>query len=739
MAEIKINSQWHYGDPPRVGCTGTLSASYSGLTVYASVSIDQSLKPYSTITLWGFGGDTLHLFIDGHEVGSCTIGGSNGPIGSGTASGSKEVSAGNISIEAKIQCADTKCGVGAGGGPDSWASLGSFTLEVPEPYTAPSYSLNSVTKIGRVNVTDYSINYTIDGGTNNLNWVHLDILDASGNYTGTYYDLGTAKGKNKVKTFKLPNGFSHGAHYKCRIAFSDGHGEDKRTNALDFYTFTEPIINNSVSVITSFPTNANTKNKFILSGQNNATWSSDLEQQITTRYRINRDGNNYTAWQDLGNIIEWERSENQMRQLIPKAYDGKNCVVQFERYSPTPKWESTNKPSINTCLYYRPRMAVETKNVRLFENDGSGTGITQGSFVKNKSTLTGIYVSWSYNTSLPEAGYLSGYRVRLYNHSNKIVNTYYRTTPNITIDINDIPRVYDTYLDITPYFNNDSDNPNNYWYYNGDLKKIPFIKLVTELSKPIIDYPVNGSQWINNDFRICFTLPEDLDFKWIEETYEYENIEIKINKQVFSFKSSLGITNNSIINNTIFSTGTLSHKKSIIVYPNHISNFIKTGSYSIQIRVKKKYGSTQTLMRWSPWSDTTNIDIVEPVYSVNKYDIILALHYNNALDTVDRVRNTYGVVWLNQPNKAIRYSTVIKAQQYSQQTILRLINETKNVVNTYGDFDTNRNYIKFDKDNILPSTFNEQKGELITADKNEGKTTGRNYIKFIYDRCLLLK
>lgn len=118
----------------------------------------------------------------------------------------------------------------------------------------------------------------------------------------------------------------------------------------------------------------------------------------------------------------------------------------------------------------------------------------------------------------------------------------------------------------------------------------------------------------------------------------------------------------------------------------------------------------------------------------------MATHYNDTYDTVDNIRNTYGVSWEDKPLRVVAKSTIIKAEQYSYNTIMKKLVHTKEQVNNYTTFDTGRNNVKFDYTNQLPETFNEHVGEFITALKNEGNEyNGRNYIHFLLDRCKLLK
>lgn len=323
-----------------------------------------------------------------------------------------------------------------------------------------------------------------------------------------------------------------------------------------------------------------------------------------------------------------------------------------------------------------------------------------------------------------------------------MIKTYYTTNKYIEIPKTDIPRLNITYIDITPYFSNDTNNSNNYWYFNGTIEKIQFIKLVSELEKPVIIYPTQSSIWINKDFRVCFKLPVDPDKGYETETYHYENIELKVNNIVYRLTTSNGTTSGSINGQTTYSClpANLTYQRPVVIYPNLLNNVSNVTSFTLQVRVKKKYGTTNTEFRWSPWSDSRTFTIYFPEYEVESGDLIMATHYNNAYDTVDNIRNTYEVSWEDKPLRVIAKSTIIKAKQYSYNTIMKKLVHTKEQVNNYTTFDTGRNNIKFDYTNELPETFNEHVGEFITALKNEGNEyNGRNYIHFLLDRCKLLK
>lgn len=741
MARYYIGrNNWHYPNPgtSQTGSyvsSGTIDIDVSGTTVTVTASITNNASYSRRDSQFH---DKFHIFIGGKEV---AVSGNYPTRGSATlsASGTRYDCTGTVTVEIKMQCGDftDDCPNGLQSNSANWRNVFSQGVTVYQEY---SLSIISVTNIGKVDRDTFTVVYNLNGGTDSIRTCELRIYENNNNRVATIGISGNKSGNNQSASFRptTPT-YKHGTYYTVSVYAYDGTTQIE-TNKLPFYTFQEPLLGD-VSVEKPSPQNANTSNTFTLSGTNNKKWN-DLELDFETHYRIIRPDGTTTDWLTIGNITSWPRTAEQMRALIPKTYDAQNNQIQFRRYSPRANWESTNQPSVTMMLYYRPRMAVDSNSVTYHRNSQSGNLINKGQIITNTTTLNSIYINWNYDTTLPEAGYVQGYRVRLYNYQNNLVKTYYTTNKYIEILKEDIPRLNMTYIDITPYFGNDTNNTSNYWYYNGTIEKIQFIRLVTELEKPQITYPVQNSIWINKDFRVCFKLPVDPDKGYETETYHYENIELKVNKIVYRLTTSNGTSSGSVDGSTIFSclSNNLTYQRPVVIYPNLLNNVPNTDTYTIQVRVKKKYGTTSTEFRWSPWSDIRTFTVYFPTYEVQQYDLIMATHYNDAFDTVDNVRNTYGVSWTDKPLRAVAKSTIIMAEQYSYNTIMKKLVHTKNQVNTYATFDTNRDNIKFDYTNELPETFNERVGEFITADKNEGNEyNGRNYIKFIYDRCKLLK
>lgn len=741
MARYNIGRvNWHYPNPgtSQTGSyvsSGTIDIDVLGTTVTVTASITNNASYSRRDSQFH---DKFHIFIGGQEV---AVSGNYPTRGSSTlsASGTRYNCTGTVTVEIKMQCGDftSDCPNGLQSNSNNWRNVFSQGVTVYQEY---SLSIVNVTNVGKVDRDTFTVVYNLNGGTNSIRTCELRIYENNGNRVATIGISGNKSGNNQSASFRPTTPvYKHGTYYTVSVYATDWTVE-KETNRLSFYTYQEPLLG-GVSVEKPSPQNANTSNKFTLSGTNNRKWTN-YEVEFQTQYRIRRQDGTYNGdWTDLGDIVEWSRNEEQMRSLIPKQYDTQSNTIYFRRRNVSANWNSTER-NVVMMLYYRPRLAIDSNTVTYHRNSQSGNLINKGEVITNTTTLNSIYINWNYDTTLPEVGYVQGYRIRLYNYQNNLVKTYYTTNKYIEIPKEDIPRLNMTYIDITPYFGNDTNNTSNYWYYNGTIEKIQFIRLVTELEKPQITYPVQNSIWINKDFRVCFKLPTDPDKGYETETYHYENIELKVNNIVYRLTTSNGTSSGSVDGSTIFSclSNNLTYQRPVVVYPNLLNNVPDSDTYNIQIRVKKKYGTTNTEFRWSPWSDIRTFTIDFPLYEVEKDDFILATHYNDAFDTVDNVRNTYGVSWIDKPLKAVAKSTIIKAEQYSYNTLMKKLVHTKNQVNNYATFDTNRDNIKFDYINELPETFNEKVGEFITADKNEGNEyNGRNYIKFIYDRCKLLK
>lgn len=634
-----ISSQWHTSRP-KMKVTGSCNYTISGTTISVSGNIQNALM-YSG-SHYGY---SLYasIQIDGVEVAS--VSSHNTWNLSGNFSGSRDCGSGNHTITITMKCGDVNCDMGAYYNP---ANVYSESVNVPDPYSAPGYDIWSVTQIGKVDRDGFTVNYKINGGTNNLDWVRLWV-DGVCNYN----NLSKNKGDSLNHTFypKWSEGFRHGSSYRVRVEFSDSHSE-YQTGYKTFYTYQEPTL----SGVSANPTSVNAQNQnitFTQSGINDRAWASLEEQFYTLAHCTSGStniGNGWTKVGTAGNNATFTLNGASLRGFVPKAYDDQTITMHVKRRNNSANWESAEK----TCtfvVHYRPKQGVTCSNISLKKNGSSGSAITKGDLIINDASLTGIYVSWNFDTTTADAGYTQGYRIRIYNTGGSVVKTYYTTSKSYTIPKADIPKMQDTYIDVTPYFANDQpSNANasyagNYWYFTSP-SKCDFVVMAARLAKPQITYPVNNSEWINNRFRVCFQLPTDPDKGSELETYHYEDIELQINGnytyRLTSNPQAMTTSGNCYQSAGVFSAlaSNLTYQRKIVAAPCLGTNFPTTPTtYTIRVRVKKKY--TTSKKNWSDWSDTVTIKIAPAVFNPARGDIIYASHYNNAKKTIDRVRKTY--------------------------------------------------------------------------------------------------
>lgn len=719
-----ISSGWHYGSAPRMRADGSCNVSVSNGTISISGSMTNSLKPGS----WGHYGFTItgSVQIDGSEVGRFSGSGINW---SANISGSGSVGAGNHTVTVTLRCGDPNCNSGLY---HSTATIYSETVNVPDPYSAPGYDIWSATKIVKVDRDKVDVNYKINGGTNGLDWVIARVDGVKD------FSAGTGKGNSLWTSFypKWSNGFRHGKSYNVRIRFSDSHAE-YQTGHKTFYTYQEP----KLSGVSASPTAVNANSQtitFTLSGINSRAWSS-LEQEFYALAHCSCGGTNIgNGWTNVGKGSTFSMSGSTLRGYVPKAYDNQTITMHVKRRNNSANWDSAEK----TCtfkVYYRPLKGVTCGNISYRKNSSSGSGIGKDDLVVNDSSLSGIHISWVYDTTTADAGYTQGYRIRLYNQGGTVVKTYYTTSKNYTIPKADIPKMQHTKIDITPYFGNDqaqlasSAYAGNYWYFTSPTQ-CDFVVMASRLAKPGITYPVEGSNWINTKFRVCFQMPDDPDKGSELETYHYEDVEIEVNGKIFRLSNStVGVSASGTSQPQIFSAyqSNLTYQKKMIVAPFKASGFPIATTYKIRVRAKKKYTTDKN--NWSDWSDVRTFTVTPASFTPSRGDIIYATHYNNSKALINRVRNTYGVVWNNQPADVSR-GTIIYRTQYPYASWYDRIVATKKQVNDYGSFD--RNDVKFDHTDDILENFT-QYVELVTAASNENKSdaSGRDYMRIVYDRC----
>lgn len=746
-------SSWWYHTNPTIALTVTWNCSRDSersLSTHWWGSVDISGRSYGS-----FGYTmSVQIVVNGVQIANSVAYGPGLVSHSFNFDGYVNIDSSSVTMNVNGTCtAGSGCYWGNDG--HRWDSR---TLSVPNynPYSPPSIWLNPnavTTLVGKVGITNYKVYYSLHKGTNNLQWTRAQLFNYNTKAFIKYYQYNRTTSSNAYTDTYLLNEtqFQHGSRYRLAMSTYDGVNEiwtpDRPSgggNGVTIYTYQKPTIGTTLSIDNPLQ-NASQGNTFNIYNYNNRAWSN-YESEFQTRYRVQPGNDTYSDWVNVGNLGSINLTDEQIRTYIPNTYDGIQSTVQFKRYSPSSDWWSDDIAEGNLTVYYRPRIPIVSNDVTYKRNDGNGTIINKNTVVTNDSTLSNIYVSWNYDTSQALAGYVQGYRIQILDENDNIVQTYYTSNKYYSIPKNDIPRLQFTKLTITPYYTAGEQDPDNYWYYNLDtIEKINFIKLVSELNTPVITYPVQGSNWINTDFRVCFELPIDDDYSAVAGTYTYENIELMIN-DTYVLKIKTGTNGETTTGTTgvyeqAFSTAAndMTYRKKIIIYPKLWSNFPISTTYKLKVRVKKQYGTDSTNFRWSKWSDERVFIVTPTSYNVSSGDIIRASHYNTTRDTVNRVRYTYGVEWNNIPESVVANSTIIRQVQYPYNNLYKIIVDTKLAVNTYGPIMEGRENIKFDANDEILDTFTPTLEKVTALSQENNSPNGRNYMGIIYDRCNKLK
>lgn len=364
----------------------------------------------------------------------------------------------------------------------------------------------------------------------------------------------------------------------------------------------------------------------------------------------------------------------------------------------------------------------------------SSTGIIlKHNSVIEKDKDTKIYVNWVYPcTDEHQLGIINGYRIRIWSGVNSstckeydVPSTSY--SESYLIPSMDIKYGTNNRIEIAAYYKH-SDGTKHY----GPELVDKFITAVSKLQPPSILYPVNGSEWINRNYRVLFILPQDNDYEdydsTIKDNYEYAGVEININGIVLSFAGEP----------SIFSLVTLSHMAKLAINPSLAANYPSSTSYTYKVRVKKKYGYDNADLTvanpWSEWSKSMTVKVVPDTFSVVKGEYIMAAHYNTLVSLTTRINKCYPL--FNNTTKSVKVGDYIMGDDFYLP--YNDITACFNAVNNWGKYDTTRNKVKFNEGKDLPA-FKSKQGEYITALEDDTIVPGRNYIWKMHSMANLLK
>ena len=601
---------------------------------------------------------------------------------------------------------------------------------VSDPYKKPTISISASPDIS---IHNNNRSITVDSNTSR------DPSETSVKVWVNGYEHSTSIGNNSgTFTFKpSDNGVGHASSYSVSARRTHNNKSDLYTNSntLTLYTYKVPDITNfsfNPSII-SGDAKGNPKIKWSC---NNRKWNT-RESQFKTYYSID----NGSTWTEIGNNnpSNDDADNTAQEKLITRSFiesitsiaarssDSTSINMKLRRKNESSgQYKDTSASTLT--INYKP---TKTNSIFYYDcnSDNKTPNTAKPLYAGNLYYIDEhpyIYVKWIYPSDI-DGGVIDGYIFKVYTDSTYSTIKYQKqidtTALETGIPLNiktDLNRGTVNYVGIQPFYNKADGTGKLY----GPESKKQFIKPIGKLHKPIIDGPLNGTNWHNNQFRILVTAPEDDDFdvEGISQTnYRYKAIELSVNDTIYTYANY----------NTIFSTSTVSYMKPIVINPSLIgSNFPNVTSYKIKIRFQKNYYADV----WSEWSDlivfsNNPINEITQSQGVKKGELILIDHYSTVRNYSVRLYDVYF------RNRNALPDTNIKLQQYSiikainYQGIYDSILQIQNRVNNYASFDSNRLNVKFNKtiDNFAGNN-KPTRGEIITQDKISNNPIGRNYM-----------
>lgn len=731
----KLDNCWHKG--PTMSATGTMTASRTtGNLIEGTISNANSYRANGSygypvkIVIASSAGGTI-------KINNIKTNSYNSPIG-GTWS--------NLSFSFSVDCGKaTTISVQyvcqqPGGCTQTTYGLKNNTLSFNEAYTAPDYSINSITQIGIVNVSDYTVNYKIKNGTNNIAWTNIKLYNTNNQEIHSYNLNSTDKGDSLSKKFKLliDNGFTDGTQYKGSIRFNDSHSTYE-TGTKNLYTYKTPTISGLTLDTYNFSGFGGVKLTWNTNGRR---WSTTLEKDFKTYIEIpiltrilDSSNNNPNDPGTNGTPVSQQSQTLTQKDIMDNISAEK--VSTTEVFNTTIRLSRKNESS-NVIAY------TETKNITIqIKPKYKPESITYYDWSDTTSNNTGntinpnsilyidehpyILVKWSLPNKL-DRGNTSGYIVTIYNKDKNVVKTYNVTASNLDnrtgqIKLNiktDLKRGELNYIGVKAYYK----KPNGSGNMEGPELVQNFITPIGKIHKPVISYPISKTTWHNNKFRILLQSPIDDDFDTYSTaiqtgSYRYKDIKVEINGTVYSYTQFPNI----------FSVTSLRYKDHICINPSLLNNFSNTSSYKIKIQYQKNY----YVDKWSEWSDPVILNI-QSITELNlkQNELILYTQYNNVRNNSYRLWQVYPILKLDSNNKEVKKGDIIYQLQY--QSIYNTILNIQKGINEYATYD-NKN-CKMNESITKLTSPNNVTTDIITAMKDTRPTIqGRNY-KNILIECM---
>ena len=606
------------------------------------------------------------------------------------------------------------------------------------PYTKPAIKISSEsTKISRYD------------GSATIKW-----NESKGSHSTTYLDINGRRvnqnsGDNAGSFTFSPKtyGVSQGSSYNVTVYRNGPYGGGTTvSDSQTLYTYTEPTLSNLTREIPII--NANQSEKFAWN-TNVPNWKGKTLETHTLKLTIN--GNNVTELNDLNNKTDIKEltvpNVGKYVKFDSSKINGQEVDVKLTKAHT----QDSNVPnaSLSTKITVRriPVKTVEKSSIiyKLVDTSGkvTNTVLPEDAIVDRKKN-GGINVSFTYpsNTSNEHYGIVHGYKLIIYGYKGaKIFERDYDTTnltTNMTIDVNSLMwssanklRIYAYYKHSSTEYNPEVDNKK----YLGPYIEKTFPTVITRLDTPEINYPAEGSSWINNNFRILFQLPNDGDFSLypneIADNYIYRDIQLKVTS------GNQSVTYSWTSNPLIFSIDKATYKAKVSINPSLMNNFPIGNSYSLKIRVRKNYGYPDANKyaedSWSDWSLERKFTIKTHSLFVNEGDYIMATDYEKMYNMILAMRNTYPTY--NLKCHLVKKGDYILASDFD--LVYQDIWSCFNTVNNWGKYGATKSKVKFNEGQNLPS-FSSTVGEYVTDLEDDTSPNGRNYmIKMISDANLL--
>lgn len=498
--------------------------------------------------------------------------------------------------------------------------------------------------------------------------VSWDAWGSDGTNSTTYVDINgrrnNANSGNSAGsvTFKPSDyGVSDGKSFTVTAYRAHQTGRNTASSSRTFRTYTVPTVSNIK--MNPNPVSANINTTVSWDG-NNPAFS---DETINSSLSIN--GSSYIS---TGTTKSWTGT---MRNYVPVSKDNQNVTIKVRRTNSGSGVYSESSFTTAKVLY-TPTKPVT--NLIFKKNSSTGATIPVGSTI-DKAEVTNIYNSWSAPTG-NDRGVISGYRVVIESASGEI-NTYFTSSTNILIPVSDLTACQSHTITVTPYYLESGR------YYYGPALSSDYVLPMSRINTPSITYPANNSSWLNPGYRILTTLPTDPDFSSlpsdVQKGYKYMDIELNINGTSILWSDYP----------EVFSLDVLSYNSKIIMNPTLSKLYPNSGTkWTIKYRVRKNYGDTDSSIAWSNWSSTITVNYTARTFNVEVGDKILASHYNGLVTTINRMRTAYPVFTMSSTNVT---AGVTKIQRGDYTKTYNDIRSIVNYVNSFGDFDSDRQNVKF--------------------------------------------